>query len=72
VSQETEHLAQANRHIEEFRQRVADQEESIAELERDGHPTVDARALLNEFMETLRLAIDHRDMIIRDLAIRGC
>jgi hypothetical protein len=67
MAQETEHLAEAERHIAEYKQRIADQERRIVRLAADGHPIDDSLKLLTQFKETLRLAEDHRDRILREL-----
>ena len=64
---EPEHLAEAERHITEHKQRIADQESRIAKLTADGHPTTDSLNLLKQFQETLRLAEGHRELILREL-----
>ena len=67
ASQQEQHLAQANRHIAEFKRRVAEQAARVAEIQRDGHSTYDALKLLDLFRETLRLAIEHRELILKQM-----
>ena len=54
-------LAQAERHVREAEERIARQQEIIAELDRDGHErtAAQARQLLTAFEQTLDLAHDH-------------
>jgi hypothetical protein len=54
-------LSQAQRHVLENEQRVARQRDIIAEMDRDEHPKVAAKArrLLETMEETLRLARQH-------------
>jgi hypothetical protein len=47
-----EHLAQAERHVAQGRTHLARQEALIADLERDGHDTKDASAILATLRET--------------------
>jgi hypothetical protein len=42
-----QHLAQAERHVAEGEQHLLRQEELIAELDRDGHDTEEARVILD-------------------------
>jgi hypothetical protein len=60
-------LAQAEQHIIQFKRRISDQEGLILELERDGHSTGQARLLLAEFAESLRLALQHREILLQEL-----
>jgi hypothetical protein len=50
-----EHLAEAERHVAEGAERIRQQRERIAKLERDGHPTAESRALLHLFLQTQAL-----------------
>ncbi|UFW46500.1 MULTISPECIES: hypothetical protein [Bradyrhizobium] len=50
-----EHLALARRHANMGAQHIARQEGLIAELDRDGHDTAEARKILNTLRETQRL-----------------
>jgi hypothetical protein len=63
-----EHLELANRHLAEGQKRIGRQIELIAELERDGHGTAQAKGLLKQFEETLALQVKTRDRIVRELA----
>ncbi len=60
-------LAQAERHVRLGEQHLALQRQLIAELERDGHDTVQAKAILRAFEETQALHIQHRDRLRRKL-----
>jgi hypothetical protein len=62
-------LNEADRHIAMYRQRIAEQEQRISNLERDGHNTVDARALLVTFRRTLLAGQDHRRLILESMAL---
>lgn len=66
----SEHLEEANRHVAEFTRRVADQIVRIDEMKREGLATADAQFLLREFNEALRLAIEHREIILREIAAK--
>ena len=67
ASQQEQHLARSIRHIAEFERRVTEQEARVAEMQRDGRSTHDALKLLDLFRETLRLAIEHRESILREM-----
>lgn len=61
------HLAQAEEHVATGYRNIARQRGLIAELERDGHDTAKARALLSQFEELHALQLDDRDRILREL-----
>jgi hypothetical protein len=61
------HLAQAEQHIETGRKHIARQHEIITELERDGHETTMARALLDQFEQSQAIHIADRERILREL-----
>jgi hypothetical protein len=67
ASQQEQDLAECNSHIAEFERRVTEQEARMAEIQHDGHSTHDALKLLLLFRETLRLAIEHRESILREM-----
>jgi len=69
TSQEQQRLTEAERRIAEFRQRIAEQEDLIATLREDGHPTRAAEELLMQFKESLRLGEEHRQ-VMRLCALR--
>ncbi len=61
-------LVEAERHIAEVQKQIADQKTLIAELEASGHgAAARARRLLTQFKETLRLAENHRNLIIEEI-----
>jgi hypothetical protein len=49
-----EHLEQVDRHIAETRQRISGQQQMIKQLEKDGHDTAQAKALLAAMLDVLR------------------
>ena len=61
MTQREDPLAQAERHVREAEERIGRQLEIIAELDRDGHDRMAAKArhLLAIFQQTLGLAHDH-------------
>jgi hypothetical protein len=63
-----DHLAQAERHVAEGERHVARQRELIAELERDGHDTVQARELLVQFEGLQVMHVADRDRLRREFA----
>jgi hypothetical protein len=63
-----EHLALAERHIAEGDRRLARQVDLIAELDRDGYDTKDARMILVTMQDTQALHRDDRERILRELA----
>ena len=62
------HLAQANEHVEMGERHVGRQRELVAELDRDGHSTTEAKKLLKQFEQMLAMHKSDRDRIERDLA----
>ena len=64
----TEHLAQAERHIEQSYEHIARQSELVTRLQRDGHETSEAKRLLAEFEELLKIHIAGRDRLREELA----
>ena len=58
-----DHLALAERHVAEGERHVARQRDLVAELERDGHETGMARALLQKFEELLAIHKADRDRL---------
>jgi hypothetical protein len=67
ASQQEQDLAECNSHIAEFERRVTEQEARVAEMQRDGRSTHDALKLLHQFRETLRLGIEQRELILREM-----
>jgi hypothetical protein len=62
-----QHLPQAEGHITLGKGHIARQHEIIAELERDGHDTTEAKRLLAIFEET-KMHLADRDRIRQELA----
>ena len=62
-----DYLALAGRHVAEGERNIAEQREIIAELERDGRDTTQARALLEQFEELEVLHIEGRDRLLKEL-----
>jgi uncharacterized membrane protein len=62
-----EHLALANKHVAQGRQRVERQAALFAKLESGGHDITQAKALLEQLRHTLALQIETRDRILREL-----
>ena len=63
-----EHLALAQRHVMEGEGHVQKQRDIVAELERDGHDTTQARELLRTFEELLGEHYDDRARLEFQLA----
>ena len=63
-----EHLEQARRHVAEGERHILRQRELVAEMERDGHGTAEARRLLEQFEEMQTLHVADRDRIENELA----
>jgi hypothetical protein len=64
---ELRHLEEAERHVAEGERLLAQQEKVLAKLERDGHPTGDARALLATMRDTQALHVSDRARILKEL-----
>lgn len=62
-----QHLELANKHVLRGQQRVDAQVGLVARLERDGHDTLQARRLLEQFEQILALQIETRDRIVQEL-----
>ena len=63
-----DHLEQARRHVADGDKHVARQRQLVAKLDRDGHDSSEARRLLEQFEELLRLHIQDRDRLIKELS----
>ena len=61
------HLAQAEKDVALGTLHVERQLEILAELGRDGHPTKQAEQLLQTFEDSLRLHIEGRDRLLKEL-----
>jgi hypothetical protein len=60
-------LEKAERHVVEGEGQIAKQEQIVAELDRDGHDTTEARRLLKNFYLTQRQHVEHRNRILKQL-----
>ncbi|WP_143199261.1 hypothetical protein [Bradyrhizobium sp. NAS80.1] len=67
-SRQLQHLEQAEHHLLRGEQNVSDQEQLIEVLERHGHDTALARALLETFLCTQTQFVAHRDQLPRTTA----
>ena len=61
------HLAKAERHVAEGRHLIGKQRELVADFERDGHDTTEARKLLATLEEIEEMHIRERERISREL-----
>ena len=61
------HLAEVERHIVQGETHLAKQSALIAELERRGHDTRGAQAVLTTMRETQALHLQDRERILREL-----
>ena len=64
MRREEDHLLKVNREIAEGMLRLVQQEGRLAELERDGYDTRNARALLATLEDRLQQMIDEKHMLI--------
>ena len=62
-----DHLAKAEKHVLEGRQRVTRQQDLIADLRRGRHDTGDAELLLRQFNELLALHLATRERLRGEL-----
>lgn len=63
-----DHLELARRHVAQSEACVSRQREIVAELERDGHDSAQARQLLTLFEDLQRLHVADRDRLEKQLA----
>ena len=63
-----DHLVQAERHVSEAQAHIKRQRELVAELERDGHDTGEARRLLDNFIALEAAHVADRDRLRGELA----
>ena len=63
-----QHLKQAEGHVRQGEIHVTNQRLLVETLERDGHDTTQARALLKEFIELQALHVADRDRLRGELA----
>jgi hypothetical protein len=63
------HLVEADEHVARARQRIRHQARVARTLGRDGHAgaEADANRLLQTLRDSLRVMLDHRDLILREL-----
>ena len=61
MHREEDHLLKVNRNIAEGMLRVVQQERRLADLERDGYDTRNARVLLATFKDRLQQMVDQRN-----------
>lgn len=62
------HLAQARHHVAQGEEHVARQTKLVAELERDGHDTSEARRLLAQFIIMQSMHIEDCNRLEAELA----
>jgi hypothetical protein len=62
-----EHLAEAQQHVAQGQERIQKQRAIIADLERDGHDTGQASALLKTLLNIQALHEQRRDRALREL-----
>ena len=62
-------LARAHRHVVSSHQAILRQRLAIAELERNGHDTYDARLLLAKFEDKQDLSLRERDQLLNELSL---
>ena len=60
------HLTQAEEHIATGQKNIARQWELIAKLERNGHDSAQARAILDQFEELQAMHLADRERILRE------
>jgi hypothetical protein len=61
------HLAKAEKNVVEGERHIGHQERLVAELDRDGHDTSAALALLATFRRSQAEHIAHRDHLLKEL-----
>lgn len=66
-----DHLAQADRHVDQGERHLAQQRAQVDALERDGHDATVARELLDTLEQTQVLHLADRDRIRRELNDEG-
>jgi hypothetical protein len=59
------HLAQAEQHVEQGQNHILQQETRIAQLDRDGHDTTEARKFLATLRETQAVHVESRERILK-------
>ena len=66
-----DHLAQSREQVALGEKHIARQHEIISELDRDGHGTTEARALLVQFEEMQVEHVKHRDRLEKELRAKS-
>jgi hypothetical protein len=66
-----EHLALAAAHVAAGERLVARQRELVAQLERDGHDTLEATKVLNQLEQLQALYIADRDRLRKELGLQA-
>jgi hypothetical protein len=61
-------LVQSERHVQEGQQRVERLRTLVGKMERDGHPTDQAKILLDQFQSALAAQVESRDRLRREAA----
>jgi uncharacterized protein YhaN len=61
------HLEEAERQVAQGKDHIAKQQAIIADLERDGHDTRQARTLLETLLESQALHEQHRGWLLRQI-----
>jgi hypothetical protein len=64
-----DHLAAAERHIEEAERHILCQRGLVAQMEREGHDTTVANRLLRRFEEMLCMHIADRERLRKELGL---
>ena len=64
------HLALADKNVALGERHIAQQEQIVADLDRDGHDTREALALLAVFRRAQAEHVAHRDLLLRELQSR--
>jgi len=63
-----QHLVDAEQHVADGAQHITKQESLIAQLDRDGHDTMEAKKVLDTLRRTQALLVERRNHILRELA----
>jgi hypothetical protein len=61
-------LAEAEQHVSQGIKNIALQRELLADLEREGRDSSEARSLLKTFLDQQAKRVQHRDALLRELA----
>lgn len=61
------HLVEAERHVAQGERHLLEQERRLADLDCNGHGTIQGRRLLQNFRDLQMLHVAHRDQILREL-----